>query len=404
MRKFLAALMLVACNAFALQPADVSITADPAVTVNVLPRKTEQPIMSITVNPQDHVMVNGNTKFPVNHHSGIVVADKSTWPTPQPGINTTLFYNEAWPLPAPSPQDWEADGAVRLVCNWSKMDFIDPIVYPGQTNIAHHHTFFGNTGVDQNTTTANIRNVGNATCRGGTINKTAYWVPSMIDTKHGNVPIAPKSLLLYYKTGNCSYNVGCGGPNTAYTNQPTAIQPIPHGLVLIAGDATRTTPGGPGSFFCMMPDGNERPGTHTNAIPTTCLAGDELWSKVDFPSCWDGKNVDSPDHKSHMAYNFNGDFVAGKQWHCPADHPISIPAVSYIVMYKLPADNDTSGWRLASDSYTGPAGYSSHADYLYGWDPTIADQWSNNCLAMRRNCGSTDIGDGRITQGFQGTE
>jgi hypothetical protein len=42
--------------------------------------------------------------------------------------------------------------------------------------------------------------------------------------------------------------------------------------------------------------------------------------------CWDGVNLDSPDHKSHIAYptagpaSFHTDGGA-----CPASHPVKIP-------------------------------------------------------------------------------
>jgi len=54
-----------------------------------------------------------------------------------------------------------------------------------------------------------------------------------------------------------------------------------------------------------------------------------------FPSCWDGKNVDSPDHKSHVAYAPGNYALAGDQ--CPSTHPVRIPQVMYEVMF------DTSG-------------------------------------------------------------
>jgi len=47
-------------------------------------------------------------------------------------------------------------------------------------------------------------------------------------------------------------------------------------------------------------------------------------------SCWDGKNLDSPDHKSHVAYpaagpqTFTGSSVGGA---CPATHPVKIPQI-----------------------------------------------------------------------------
>ena len=54
-----------------------------------------------------------------------------------------------------------------------------------------------------------------------------------------------------------------------------------------------------------------------------------------FPSCWDGKNLDSPDHRSHVAYA-PGSALAGDK--CPSTHPVRIPQVMYEIMY------DTSGF------------------------------------------------------------
>jgi Domain of unknown function (DUF1996) len=61
---------------------------------------------------------------------------------------------------------------------------------------------------------------------------------------------------------------------------------------------------------------------------------------VIFPSCWDGKNLDSPDHKTHVTYA-SGAALAGDQ--CPSTHPVRIPQVMYEIMY------DTSGF--ADPSY-----------------------------------------------------
>jgi hypothetical protein len=296
--------------------------------------------------------------------------------------------------PAPAPTDWEADGAFRLLCNWSKMSYDDPIVYPGQAGAAHHHTFFGNTAIDANTTSENIRSKGNASCRGGTINLSGYWTPSMIDTATGK-PIAPKVLLIYYKTGFWQY-----------FNDNSVMQPIPKGLKMIAGEGGRSTAGGVASFGCMMPAvGSDRAGTTGSAIPKNCQPGDELWARVPFPQCWDGVNLDSPDHKSHMAYPvafWTGDPY--RQYRCPATHPVVLPAITFAVEYVLPADGNISKWRLSSDSYDPsiPAGYSMHGDWMNGWDPTISELWGIKCMRERRNCGAANMGDGRTTLEFQG--
>jgi hypothetical protein len=49
-------------------------------------------------------------------------------------------------------------------------------------------------------------------------------------------------------------------------------------------------------------------------------------------SCWDGKNLDSPNHQDHVAHPEAGAtsfaVVGGK---CPASHPVKIPQVHYEV-------------------------------------------------------------------------
>ena len=48
--------------------------------------------------------------------------------------------------------------------------------------------------------------------------------------------------------------------------------------------------------------------------------------------CWDGKNLDSPDHKSHVSYTSSGTFESGGA--CPTTHPVKIPQVMYEVMWE----------------------------------------------------------------------
>ena len=324
--------------------------------------------------------------------SGGITVDTTQAPTPQPGVSSVMLSAPGAIPPLPGAGDWESGGAFRLLCNWSKMSNDDPIVYPGQPGAAHHHTFFGNTAVDAYTTSDNIRSKGNATCRGGTVNLSGYWVPSMIDTATSK-PIAPKSLLIYYKTGAWPY-----------FNDGSIMQAIPKGLKMIVGDASRKTGGGSGQFVCLtMATGTGH--SAGSAIPTTCKDGDDLRMNIDFPQCWDGKNLDSPDHKSHMSHPiafWTGD--PQRQYRCPETHPVVLPRVSFSVQYTLPAGNDTTKWRLASDMYDQslPGGYSAHADWMNGWDPAISDLWGMKCMRDRRDCGSANIGDGRTTLEFQG--
>jgi len=71
-----------------------------------------------------------------------------------------------------------------------------------------------------------------------------------------------------------------------------------------------TTPWGP------APAQSEIGGSwDTRTFPTTpCPYG--LRINNFFPTCWDGVNVDSPDHKSHVAYPSKGTFES--TFECPA--------------------------------------------------------------------------------------
>src|SRR5205807_1856630 len=85
----LAALVVVGVSAATLQPANIIIKTDPAVTVKVnrLRGNTSKTI-SITVNQQDVVIVNPAPipPMPPNMHGGLPV-DQSTIPAPQAGVS-----------------------------------------------------------------------------------------------------------------------------------------------------------------------------------------------------------------------------------------------------------------------------------------------------------------------------
>lgn len=282
-----------------------------------------------------------------------------------------------------------ADGAFRTSCEPVKMTKDDPIVFPGGTGKSHLHTFFGNTGVNASSTDASLRTTGNSSCRGGIANRSAYWVPTMIDTDTG-APIAPANIGVYYKNGNLPGN--------------QVMQAIPDGLRMIAGNPMATAPRGPSSEFsyrwkCIGGPNNQN-ALYGSDIPR-CDPGAEVWQEIMFPQCWDGKNLDSPDHKSHMSfgeviYYDNGGANTAQRWQCPSTHPVSIPSITFNVVYKTPAKG-TRSWRLASDSYdaTKPGGWSSHADWFNGWKQDISDAWFKSCIKGMKDCHSHLLGDGR---------
>ena len=240
--------------------------------------------------------------------------------------------------------------------------------------MSHLHVFFGNTGVTAASTT--MFNGAPSASDGGTLNRTGYWVPAVIDTATG-APIQPSLMQVYYKSGYAGV-------------QPGEVQPFPAGLKMIAGNSKATT-ADPGvhdydrvmNWECDNGDGGEFP-----YLPTTCQTGTWLVMAVEFPQCWDGVHLDSADHKSHMAYPVNGG--------CPADHPVALPQVTERAIYVVPASG-TSTWRLSSDNYSGgPGGYSGHADWFNGWDPATMQSIVSNCENAAKDCSMDLLGDGRM--------
>ena len=270
-------------------------------------------------------------------------------------------------------------GAFRIVCKPSHMSNDDPIVYPGQQGAAHHHTFFGNTSTNYNSDLSAMATTGNSTCNGGIMNRTAYWVPSMIDTTNGT-PIAPDFAIFYYKTG--------------YADSKDTFTPPPKGLRMIAGNPNATSEATSASrFTCLAPEGVTKPFYGWTASIPQCAVGDSLQMAVLFPQCWDGINLDSPDHHSHMAYP-----AAGTGSTCPKTHPVLIPEIGLNLSYLITATGLSKNWRLSSDNYSSnlPAGYSAHGDWVNGWDEDTMKAIVKNCLQPFKDCHAHLLGDGKM--------
>jgi Domain of unknown function (DUF1996)/Domain of unknown function (DUF4124) len=287
-------------------------------------------------------------------------------------------------------------GAFRTNCEITHFGNDDPIVYPGVKGAAHHHTFFGNTNANYASTSQTIKTTGNSSCSGGIANRTGYWIPSMIDTATG-APIKPFRGIIYYKSG------------LAVDDK---IVPFPEGLKMIAGNQlAKTEAESTASYTCINESQNSFKDGKT-ILPckkaTTGRSTDGyIRLKVEFPQCWDGKNLDSPDHKSHMAHSAE-DFVENlgtpnERWYktannCPKTHPIALPQVTEIFDFEVTdAVNGTNKWRLASDNYAANirGGLSLHADWMNGWDQTIMSRIVKNCLNKSIDCGVDYLGDGQ---------
>lgn len=269
----------------------------------------------------------------------------------------------------------QAEGAFRISCMGGQLSYDDPIVAPGRPNATHLHQYFGNVDADAFTTSNNIAlTAGEPTCQGGSLNQSAYWLPALIDT--GTNQVVPIDVAVVYYKGEPHHEAG-------------PVQPLPRGLKMISDD---------GTWSC---DGQQKADT----IMGGCTG--QLTASINFKFCWNGE-LDSPDHRSHLANTFYDNGVE----RCPSTHPTVIPRVSYHVHYDATGMSDTSNFILSSDvdpmmtelpaGVQAPAGTTLHADYFYGWyrqdantGKTFADVWYENCLLAFKDCTFGDLGDGR---------
>lgn len=272
---------------------------------------------------------------------------------------------------APNYHPDDGAGAFRTLCRFSHMMFDDPIVFPRQPGKSHLHIFYGNTGANAASTVKSIAGSGRSTCRGGIMNLTSYWVPAMVEEDTGKV-IHPPDLQVYYKSGYLGV-------------KPADIQPMPNGLRMIAGGYMD---GRVGKAIVRF-ECKGRPATRARTIPA-CRPGEILHIALDFPQCWDGKNLDSPDHRSHVIH------ATGRG--CPATHPVPIPVITYNLDYEV-GPGGSGKWRLVSDMYdpAKPPGLSMHGDWFMGWDEKFRDEWLENCVKPGRDCHGHLVGPFRKT-------
>lgn len=94
-----------------------------------------------------------------------------------------------------------------------------------------------------------------------------------------------------------------------------------------------------------------------------------IMTSLRFPTCWDGKNLDSPNHMEHMSYPETGTFESSGP--CPATHPVRTSQVMFEVVWDTKPFNGLE-WPAGGKnpfvwSFGDATGYANHADYVFGW-------------------------------------
>jgi hypothetical protein len=296
------------------------------------------------------------------------------------------------------------EAKLRFFCNPSHLKYDDPIVNPGQPGATHLHHFFGNTLADAHSTYATLRTTGDGTCQGGAVNRTAYWMPAMIDGATNKV-IKPRMIEWYYRSEPHMRFRGesvpgqftsphCPGAGGTIACPTYGAQDIPRGLKLITGYnfATQAKDSGILMYWaCVNPISgsigaltdtfyhrtNSALGQNDCTNSGTGIntgAGDRVL-QVTFSTrtCWNG-DLDHADHRSHTAVATTD---ASANPVCPATHPYVIPNFSVIVQYDFDTDSsDFGNWYLSSDRFNGAdyeAGTTFHGDMFWAWSQETMD-------------------------------
>lgn len=236
---------------------------------------------------------------------------------------------------------------LRFQCSQLVVERLDPLVSPSLIPSPHLHQIVGG-----NSFTASMPPshdlVTASTCTSCTFSEdfSNYWTAVLyFRARNGTYKRVPQSVSEGLK--------GVGGITVYYTpdtQNQTGVMAFRPGFRMLVGDATATSRSSARKvcYRCMPETGDHM---HLNCaapdaqtLPTSFCPGG-IRSVITFPTCWDGVNLDSPDHQSHVAYaNGAGDYDVGPTGTCPESHPVAIPQVMYEVMWDTRAFNDAGLW------------------------------------------------------------
>ncbi|MFB6517084.1 DUF1996 domain-containing protein [Streptomyces sp. NPDC056401] len=279
---------------------------------------------------------------------GWIPVDQAKW-----GAQLAQFRAMA---PAPVPANSVRVPEFNATCVYSHSKPDDPIVAPGLPGASHMHSFFGNRSTDAFTTTESLLSHTATSCSPAK-DLSSYWIPTLYE--HGKA-VEPEGMIVYY---------GSRLPD------PTATVPFPQGFRVIAGNSKSQVPtpaGSPNQFWCAGEGGEI--GRSADGNWPVCAPTAQLVYQLVFPDCWDGKHLDSPDHKSHVSYNT----VNGK---CSGAYPVAIPSVSFVIGY--PTSGSPDGLSLSSGMAS-----SIHGDFFNAWDNTALGQRVKDCVVQSAKCNS----------------
>ncbi|MGW3169442.1 DUF1996 domain-containing protein [Streptomyces sp. NPDC001153] len=254
------------------------------------------------------------------------------------------------------------------------------IVAPGVSNGAHHfHDYVGNQGNNAFASDDDLANAGTSCVDKG--DKSSYYWP-----------------VLRLQNGTQERDAGSPGGGTegnagrivtpqqvtlTFTGNPLGkVTAMPRLLRIITGDA-KAFVNGPGnanaSWSCTGYENRQLKDKYP-----LCPPGSDVVRSFRFQSCWDGRNIDSANHRTHVAFT-------APEGSCPAGFR-PIPQLVERIVYDVKAPSLQDGGRtvplFAVDSFPEQLHkpVTDHGDFINVFDENLMSQMVD-CINSGRTCG-----------------
>ncbi|KAJ5191927.1 uncharacterized protein N7498_010912 [Penicillium cinerascens] len=290
-----------------------------------------------------------------------------------------VFTNAFWRLPCRG-----RTGVARL----------DPIVDPGMIS-GHVHTVHGagNFGMSADTET-----LLESSCTSCAVEQdmSAYWTPA---------------LYFMHTNGSAELVEEVGGMLAYYLLYGESVTAFPDNFRMLAGDSlqrnfTWPIPDPPKSswsgaqesqaalrqkaigFNCLNYAKDPEPSLYRHFMPNKTYLDehctDGIRIELMFPSCWNGKDVDSEDHKSHVAYP-----SVVMDGTCPEGYETRLVSLFYETIWNTYAFQDRDGYFAIANG--DPTGFGYHGDFMYGWEDGVLQQAVDTCTSETGLVGDCEI-------------
>ncbi|MEW2286082.1 DUF1996 domain-containing protein [Streptomyces sp. NPDC047841] len=295
--------------------------------------------------------------------------------------------------PAPPPQAGASRGTFTSDCGVNAGGLFNSdnvIVAPGVSNGAHHfHDYVGNQGNNAFASDEDLAEAGTSCADRG--DKSSYYWP-----------------VLRLQNGTQERDAGAPGGGTegnagrivtptqvtlTFVGNPRGkVTAMPRLLRIITGDA-KAFVNGPGnanaSWSCTGYENRQLKDKYP-----LCPPGSDVVRTFRFQSCWDGRNIDSANHRTHVAFT-------AADGSCPAGF-VPIPQLVQRIVYDVDAPSLADGGRtvplFAVDSFPEQLHkpVTDHGDFINVFDEKLMREMVD-CINSGRSCGPSADDDSTAT-------